>query len=167
LITSQGSLLKTEDYNINFIFNNAASDHLYAALYEKLPRLMIFAIQVCLECFAFVLRANERTVSHLILTTMGCYEAIFSPSRKQPVARLLNKSLNSLLKCIHCDEPLRITRKNAFDVYIREQTTCTKCGLASAFPLYWILATAKVTIPRDGSPPPLLDVSGLSEDSAG
>src|SRR5690606_36058262 len=33
LITSQGSKLRTEDLNINFIFNDAASDHFYDVAY--------------------------------------------------------------------------------------------------------------------------------------
>lgn len=156
LVTSHGNLLKTEDYNINFIFNDPASDHHYDFLYNELPKLMIFAVQVALECFGLVLQANERTVSHLIISTMGCYEAIFLPGRNQPIARLLNKSLKPFLKCIHCDSALRITKTNAPMVYLHEIIVCGSCRLSSDFPLYWLMAMAKMNIKRGGPLAPFL-----------
>lgn len=158
LVTSQGALLKTEDYNINFIFNNPASDHHYEFLYSELPRIMIFTVQVTLECFALFLQANEKTVSHLIISTMGCYEALFLPSRKQPVAHLLNKHFKPFLKCIHCEAPLRITKKNAPSAYLHEKIVCKTCGLPSDFPFYWLMAMAKMTISREGSLAPFLEL---------
>jgi hypothetical protein len=149
LITSQGSLLRTEDLNINFIFHDPASDHLYDLLYANLPYLLLYAVQVALECFSQILRANEQTVSHLILSTMGCYESLFSDGAKQHVARLLTKNLRPFLNCLHCDTPLRLTRENAAEMYLKETLTCRKCGLASPFPLYWLLAHGKVKIVRE------------------
>ena len=156
LVTSQGSLLKTEDYNLNFIFNNPAYNHHYDFIYRELPKLMIFVVQVALESFGLVLQANERTVSHLIISTMGCYEAIFLPGRNQPIGRLLNKSLKPFLKCIHCDSALRITKSNAPMAYLHERIVCGSCGLTSDFPFYWLMAMAKMTIKRDGPLAPFL-----------
>ena len=156
LITSQGELLKTEDYNINFIFQNPHSDNLYELLYLNLPLILIFAVQVSLECVAEILRVNDHTVSHLIISTMGCYEALFGDGRKQGVSKLLNKHLAPFLKCIHCESPLKIDRANAPKMYIREQISCNSCGLVSEFPLYWIMGTAKMTINRDSNNVPLL-----------
>lgn len=156
LVTSQGALLKTGDYEINFVFNNSASDHLYVHLYEKLPYAMIFAMQVVLEAFSLVLKANERTVTHLMLSTMGCYESLFLSGRKQHVANLLNKSLKPFLKCIHCDESFRINRKNAPGVFLHESVICRKCGLNSDFPLYWLLSLGDAKIDRAEPIAPIL-----------
>jgi hypothetical protein len=158
LITSQGALLKTEDYAINFIFNDPASDHLYEHLYPQLPYLMIFAMQVVLESFSLILKANERTVSHLMLTTMGCYESLFIDSRKQHVARILNKSLKPFLKCIHCDAPFKIKRRNAPGIYLHESTDCESCGLSTDVPLYWLLAMGDAKIERSDPIAPLLGI---------
>jgi len=149
LITSQGELLKTEDYTINFVFENPAADHNFDLLYSKLPYLLIFVTQVTLECFGLILKVNERTLSHLVISTMGCYEALFLRSRTQPIARMLNKSLKPFLKCIHCEAPLRIDRYNAPTLYLAEHMKCKSCGLISQVPLYWLFCIAKVSINRD------------------
>jgi hypothetical protein len=156
LVTSQGALLKTDDYEINFIFNDPASDHLYEILYRRLPYVMLFAMQVVLEAFALVLKANEKTVNHLMISTMGCYESLFLSGSKQHIASLVNKSFKSFLKCIHCKEPFRINRKNAPSVYLHEVVLCTKCGLNSDFPLYWLLAMGDTKIDRAEPLAPLL-----------
>lgn len=156
LITSQGELLRTEDLSINFILHDPRSDHLYDVLYANLPYVLLYAVQTSLECFGKILRANEQTVSHLILVTMGCYESLFLPG-KQHVARLLAKNLRPFLKCLHCDTPLRLTRVNAAEMYLRETLTCRKCELASPFPLYWLLAHANVKIVHEGRSVPILE----------
>jgi len=157
LVTSQGSLLRTEDLNINFIFLDARSDHLFELLYANLPYVLLYAVQVSLECFAKILRANEHTVSHLLISTMGCYDALFSERREQPLTKQISKSLRPFLKCLHCEAPLRLTRANAAQMYLRETLTCHKCKLASPFPLYWLHAHAKVTVTRDVGTTPILE----------
>lgn len=157
LITSQGELLRTEDLNINFIFHDAGSDHLYELLYANLPYVLLYAIHVSLECFSQILRANEATVSHLILSTMGCYESLFLHGRQQNVARILTKNFRPFLNCLHCTTPLRLTRENAAEMYLRETLTCQKCGLASPFPLYWLLSHTKTKIVRENGATPILE----------
>lgn len=157
LITSQGTLLRTEDLNINFIFHDSGSDDFYDLLYANLPYVLVYTIQVALECFSQILRANEQTVSHLILSTMGCYESLFLYGRKQHVARLLAKNLRPFLNCLHCGTPLRLTRENAAKMYLKETLTCRKCGLASPFPLYWLLSHTKIKIIREHGATPILE----------
>lgn len=157
LITSQGALLKTDDFDINFVFNDPASDHLLVPLYRKLPYIMVFMIQIVLECFDLVLKSNERTVTHLMLSTMGLYEALFLKGRKQHVATLLNKHLKPFLKCVHCDAPFRIGRRNAANVYLHERVSCATCRVTSDFPLYWLLASANAQVERAEPIAPLLD----------
>lgn len=149
LITSHGELLKTEDYGINFIFDDNTDDYYFDILYSKLPYLMIFVTQMTLECFGLIQKINEKTYSHLVITTMGCYEALFLKSKAQPIARMLNKNLKTFLKCIHCEAPLHINRDNAPTLYLTEQMQCKNCGLISQVPLYWLFAVAKVTINKD------------------
>jgi hypothetical protein len=149
LVTSYGDLLKTEDYSLNFIFENTFDGYYHEFLYAKLPYLLIFSTQILFECFNRISAINERTVSYYILTTMGCYEALFLDGRKQHVTHMLKKQLFEFLKCIHCDANLRINKKSAPIFYLNEQVKCQKCGLVSEFPLYWILARAKFTLVGD------------------
>ncbi len=162
LITSQGELLRTEDMSINFIFHDAWSDHLYDVLYTNLPYVLLYAVQVSLECFAQILRANEQTVSHLILSTMGCYESLFLGGKHRYIARLIAKNLHPFLKCLHCKTPLKLTRANAAEMYLRETLTCQKCKLTSPFPLYWLFAHANIKITRDNGMAPILEGANLS-----
>lgn len=151
LITSKGELLKTGDYTINFIFEHPGDDHYFDILYSKLPYLMIFVTQITLECFGLILKINEKTYSHLMITTMGCYEALFLRDKEQSIARMLNKNLKPFLKCIHCEAPLRINKHNAAHLYLAEQIQCKSCGLVSQIPLYWLFCVARVLITREDS----------------
>jgi len=157
LITSQGELLKTEDLNINFIFQDPESDDLFELLYQNLPYVLLYAIQVSLECFSCILKYNEQTVSHLIISTMGCYETLLGTERS--ISRMLSRHLRSFLSCPHCDARLRLTRQNSIEMYLREQLHCYKCSLTSPFPLYWLLTKAKVTITRQNGGGPLIDLT--------
>ncbi|MBM4259782.1 MAG: hypothetical protein FJ147_28285 [Deltaproteobacteria bacterium] len=159
LITSQGLLLRTEDLNINFIFHDAASDDLFEHIYSNLPYLLLYAVQVALECFARILQSNEHTVSHLIISSLGCFECLFKIEPKQGITAMLARKLRTFLKCIHCDASLRLTRANGIEMYLKETLHCHKCGLSSPFPLYWLLAQTKVVITReDGTVPILQDL---------
>ena len=157
LITSQGALLRTEDLNINFIFHDAASDELFELLYSNLPYVMLYVTQVALECFARILRGNEHTTSHLILTSLGAFECLFERTRKRGVTSLLRNQLKPFLNCIHCLSPLKLTRDNAIAMYLQETLYCHKCGLSSPLPLYWLFAHAKIKITRGGASPSILD----------
>jgi hypothetical protein len=158
LITSQGSLLQTEDLNINFIFHDPGSDELFDILYLNLPYVLLYAVQVTLECFATILRANEHTVSHLIISSMGCYECLIENKSKQGVTAMLARQLRPFLKCMHCGASLRITRQNGINMYLLEQLTCHKCGCTSPFPLYWLFAQAHVKVKREGGTSPIVDI---------
>ncbi len=146
LITSQGDLLKTEDYSINFIFDNPNSNHHYELLYGRLPYVMIYLSSIAFECFNRILKMNERTYSHMAIISMGCYEALFMNTRHPALINSLNKSFKPFLKCIHCAQDIRINKKNAPAMYIRDQLECDKCGLQSAFPFYWLMGQSKVTV---------------------
>ena len=144
LTTSQGELLKTEDYSLNFIFENAFDDYYYEFLSSKLPYIFLFITQVTLESFNRIHPINEKTTWHLIITMMGCYEALFLDGRSLTITRMLQKQLGALLNCIHCESKLKIKKSNAAQLYLHESFICENCGLRSDLPLYWLLAKAKI-----------------------
>lgn len=149
LITSQGELLKTEKYSFNFIFENPYNDDYFEFLHNKLPYIMLYLSQVTLVCFNRIQSVNKKTIDHLILTTMGCYEALFLDGRSQNISRMLQKELGNLLNCIHCNSKIKIGKKNATEFYLHERIYCKHCGLLSEFPLYWILAKSNMTFSEE------------------
>jgi hypothetical protein len=151
LITSQGELLKTEDYSLNFIFEDVFDDYYYEFLRTSLPYLFLYISQVTLESFNRIHSMNNKTVSHLILTTMGCYEALFLDGRSMSIGRMLQKQLGDLLNCIHCNSLFKIKKRNAPTLYLHEKFLCESCGLESELPLYWLLAQANMTLIDDAS----------------
>ncbi len=150
LVTSMGDLLKTGDYSLNFVFEDRNDNGYYDFLYSKLPYLLIYVMQLSTEAFNKIQAVNETTYGHLVLTTLGCYESLFLDGRSQSVARMLNSQMGELLKCIHCDARLKITKKTAPVLYLTERIPCKNCGLMSEIPLYWLFSRAKIKILRDG-----------------
>jgi len=149
LTTSQGELLKTGDYSLNFVFDNASDDYYYEFLESKLPYIFLYITQVTLESFNRINPTNEKTTSHLILTMMGCYEALFTDGRSLTISRMLQKEIGSLLDCIHCESKLKIKKSNAPEIFLHESFICESCGLRSELPLYWLLAKAKMTLTKN------------------
>lgn len=144
LTTSHGELLKTEDYSFNFIFDDVFDDFYYIFLKENLPYLFLYLSQVALASFNRIHSVNEKTVNHLILITMGCYEALFLDGRSMPISKVLQKTMGEMLSCIHCEAPFKIKKKNAPMFYLHEKFECEECGLVSEFPLYWVLAKSNM-----------------------
>jgi hypothetical protein len=144
LTTSQGELLKTEDYSFNFIFEDAYDDFYYAFLGRGLPYLFLYLTQIVLASFSRIHPIHEKTVNHLMLVTMGCYEALFLNESPMYVGNMLQEAMGDLLACVHCDASFQINKKNAPMLYIHEKFVCEQCGLISEFPLYWLLAKSEV-----------------------
>lgn len=148
LITSQGSNLRTEDLNINFIFNDPASDHFYDVTYKALPYLMLFLVQLALRTFSEIARTNGATTNHLVLVSLGAFECLRT-SGPRPTSKIVTKMLKGVLNCLHCKKPLKLDRSNAMSVFLTEQASCVACGLASQVPLYWLFAQSDLKIAPD------------------
>ena len=149
LTTSQGELLKTEEYSFNFIFESAFDDYYYEFLHNKLPHIMLYLSQITIECFNRIHPVNKKTITHLTLTTMGVYEALFLDGRSVTISRMFQKELGDLLNCIHCNSKLQIRKRNAPEFYLHERIHCENCGLVSEVPLYWIMAKSNMNIVED------------------
>lgn len=150
LITSRGENLKTEDLNINLIFNDVRSDYLYEAVYAKLPYLMLFVTQLVLRSFTEVAPNNKLTMSHLVLASMGAYECL-SEIKSRPLTTGLVKRLRPFLRCLHCQNALRMSAKAAMTMYLLEKVECSSCHLWSDVPFYWLLAQAGITLEQTDS----------------
>ena len=149
LATCMGKFQKTEDYSINFIFENQVDGYYHEFLYSKLPYVMLFVTQVALECFNRVHPLYNKTVDHLILATIGCYEALYLDGRKQSITRLFKNALKDFIQCNHCGTDLKIKKKYAPLFFLKEQLYCEKCEMITEFPLYWLMSKTNLSITRD------------------
>ena len=147
LVTSKGSLLKTEDYSFNLILGDTAHDNFYEFLYPRLSLVMLYMASLVLELFRRVAPTNNLTYNHLIIVAMGAFEALYFDGRsKQSIAKALNRDFQDIMKCVHCGAKRRILKSNAIRFYFGERMECRKCGLDSQFPLYWILGQGDIKI---------------------
>jgi hypothetical protein len=150
LTTKYGELLKTDDYNFNYIFRNPFDNDIFDVVYNKsLPYLFLFLIQVSFECFSLIAPTNSKTVDYYIMSTLGCYQSIFADGRSQTMTNLLKKILNNFLVCIYCDTKLKIYKKDAPAFYLTERLPCYKCGLENEVPLFWLFIKSAFSINRD------------------
>lgn len=144
LVTSQGASLRTEDYELNFIFNDPDEDAYFDPLYDEtnlLPYILLFAAQVCIELLSRIGEAHEKTIEYLRLVTMGTWQALFLPGRPS-ITQSLTRSFGDLLRCSHCDSTLRVTKRSAPLFFLHETVECSSCGLLNGVPLYWIYCAA-------------------------
>jgi|694.fasta_scaffold66490_4 hypothetical protein len=150
LITSQGSLLRTPDYSINFIFEPADSEHYYNILYQWLPDLFLLTSQIVPECLMKSLHFNEVTYSHHLVTTIGYYEALGHAESGAGISQVLNTAFRSFLKCGRCGEQLLISNSNACRLYEIETIRCDQCGGDTQVPLFWLMSFGKMKASREG-----------------
>lgn len=149
LTTSQGELLKTEDYSFNFIFDSPWDDDYFEFLYEKLPYLLLYMSQVLFECFNIIHPINNKTISYNIITAMGAYEALFLDGRSKSIRSMIQRTLVNFLLCEQCGSKLSIYKKDAPVFFLTERILCKECNLETQFPLYWILAKSNIRLAED------------------
>lgn len=148
LITTFGELLKTEDYAFNRIFEDPNEDYHYQFIYDKLPYVLVFLSNVTLECFAKIHSLNEKVYSHLIISMMATYEALFLDSKSQSVTRMIKRKFRDFLKCLYCEKSLRISKQDVPRLFMLEEIDCAGCGSLNQVPIHWLFARAKVSVAK-------------------
>ena len=150
LVTSYGKLLRTEDYSLNFIFENTDfSGYYHEFLYSKLPYVLMFLSQITFECFDRIHPLNDKAIDYYIITTVGCYESLYLDGRKNFIARSLNKEMKDFFKCIYCGADVKIKKKYAPLFYLSEAIFCEQCEMLTEFPLYWFMYQTDMSITRE------------------
>lgn len=145
LTTSMGSLLKTEDLSFNFIFENPNEDYYFEFLEDSLPYLMFFMLQVCLACFDKIYLTNDKTVNHLIYTSLGVFECLNFYKDSSTVMNSIQENFDNFLKCMYCNQHLTLNKESFAKLLISETFECKECGLTNDFPFHWLLAQTKIS----------------------
>lgn len=150
LVTSHGKLLRTKNYYLNFIFENSDIDgHYHEFLYSKLPHVLMFLSQITFECFNRIHPLYDKTLDYHIVTTVGCYESLYSDGKKNYISRTPNSVFKDFFKCVHCGAEVRIKKKYAPTFYLGGILFCEKCEMTTEIPLYWLMCHANASIARE------------------
>lgn len=151
LITSQGNFLKTGKMFINSIFDDPNDINQYNPVYTSLPYIMLFITHVILEGFNKLIKLNNRTYQHLILTSLASYENLYTDGKKRLLTKSYAKNLKNLLKCINCDKNIILTKENSLRMFMTDNLICNHCHTLSEFPFYWLLAQTESSITKNKS----------------
>lgn len=151
LITSQGDFLKTGRMFINSIFDDPNNLDQYEPVYTSLPYIMIFTTHVLLEGFQKLVNLNENTYQHITLSTLGCYENLFTDGRKRALTQSYAKAFGEFLQCIHCGKKIFLTKENSLRMYMTGVLICNHCQFDSEFPFYWLLSKSSTIFKGDDS----------------
>jgi len=151
LITSQGNLLKTQDYSINLIFEDAIGSPYFGIVYQWIPVIFLLASQVAPECMRLAFKFNETTYSHHIVSTIGYFETLgYLETDVSVVAQMISHAFSRFLKCDSCGYKLEILESSGSLLYEHEQLECSQCGCLTQVPLYWLLKISKIRASRNG-----------------
>lgn len=149
LMTSQGTFLKTGKMFINSIFEDPNDVEQYESVYTSLPYIMLFTTHVLLECFQKLVNLNENTYQHITLSSLGCYENLYTNGRKRYLTRSYARSFKKLLQCIHCGNNITLTKENSLRMFMTGMLICNHCHMNSEFPFYWLLSQSKAKIEQN------------------
>lgn len=151
LITSQSTLLKTQDYSINLIFEDTIDSPYYDIVYQWIPVIFLLASQIAPECMRLAFKFNETTYSHHIISTIGYFETLgYLETDDSIVAQMISQAFSRFLKCDSCGHELEILQSNGSLLYEQEQLACSQCGSLTQVPLYWLLKISKIRAGRNG-----------------
>lgn len=137
LVTNQGAI-KTEDMNLNMIFTAPTNDDIYDGIYHILGYVFMYLLFLEIEMFGQMTKVPEFYRQWLDIATWTTYHAIFGDSSVK--IDEFNSAASTLLSCLLCKKPLRLTRENALEFFAAEHITCSHCRSFQGFPFYWLIA---------------------------
>lgn len=157
LVTSQGTLLKTEELNLNWVFHDPSNDALYDIVYPKLAYLMLYVLQVTVACFERIANGLAASSAHLHLVSQGLAECVMPALNegRAPLTAALNGTLKQMLVCPFCSTQLALAADTAPQVYLHEVLTCSQCARPIPIPLYFLLTRGADSFPNPQKRPSL------------
>lgn len=134
------SKIRTENYNINFIFKDPADNDIYRGeVYSQIARALLFLNIAQIELYDRMKTSSKKYKSWVYLTSIGAYEAIFKAGRGH-FSKFFDQSLSEFLNCAVCSSRIRIKKSNAARLLIAETIECEHCETTQHFPFSWLLS---------------------------
>lgn len=137
LITKRRQI-RTEDYNVNFIFKNPIDDDVYQDYFHlAYAILFLHALQIELSFRSEYKLPKYR--NWLMFTTVGAFQSIFLKGRSSSVSGV-NRIFGEFMECSACDAQISLKKREAPAFFITGRLRCSACGRSHQFPLQWFLA---------------------------
>lgn len=131
--------IKTEAYNINFIFKDTRQNDIYESSYQGLSYVLLCIHLMQIELLKRMQFPADDYLKQLNMRAIGTYQALFLKGRSEIVSDM-NETLGELMKCPVCHERVRLRKKTAPMFFVTENLECDKCGHVSQFPLAWLMS---------------------------
>ncbi|WP_142627879.1 MULTISPECIES: hypothetical protein [Rhizobium/Agrobacterium group] len=145
LITTRHPALATPKFGLNRIFHYEHGDDNYN-VYNTLPILLFFILQISLKGFSKYFQIHEITVNEILIRSVGLFGNLYEGGLDS-LSRSLNKQINFLFKCEWCDQSdVKIRKKYAPLFYLKDQVHCKNCERLSHTPFTYLLRSGALNL---------------------
>lgn len=139
-LTTHYDVVRTEPFNLNFIFSNPQRDDLYDHIYPRLAYCLRIARDVMHDLMACRAPINPAYRGLDFEIADAAFFSLFIKG-KSPYISGFKRLFEGLLNCQHCKSKLKILANNAPKFFIMERCECSVCGHSNQVPVEWLLST--------------------------
>ena len=131
--------LRTENYNINFIFKDPRDNDIYTgSTYQQIATILLFLNLMQIELYSRMHEANRQHENWLLFTAIATFQTLFSSGRSSMV-RFVNQNFKEFLVCPACGNSIKLRKAEAPRLFIGEALECRACATVQHFPFGWLL----------------------------
>lgn len=142
--------IRTEDYNVNFIFKSPADNDVYAGeTYRQIAMVLQFLALMQIELYGRMTEISRHHRNWLLFTSLGTFEALFGSGNAR-ITRFVRSAFGEFLECAICGKHMRLRKADAPRLFIAERIECSECGVDQGFPFGWLLGKLDMTVFDDG-----------------
>lgn len=145
-LVTEFSKIRTENYNINFIFKDPRDNDVYQGeTYALLAMLLLVLNLMQIEIYRRMREPSKKYQNWMIFTSVGAYEALFKPGQSRMV-RFINQHFKEFLECPICENQLTLKKSDAARLFTGETVDCKSCFSSHHFPLGWLLSKVNLDV---------------------
>ena len=131
--------LRTENYNMNFIFKDPRDDDIYTgSTYQKIATVLLFLNLMQIELYSRMQEPNRQHENWLLFTAIATYQTLFISGRSSMVG-FVNRNFKEFLECPTCGSSIRLRKAEGPRLFIGESLECRACQTVQHFPFGWLL----------------------------
>ncbi|MBB3995279.1 hypothetical protein GGR95_002934 [Sulfitobacter undariae] len=143
--------LRTENYNINFIFKDPTDDDIYTgSTYQQIATVLLFLNLMQIELYSRMHEPNRQHENWLLFTATATFQTLFSSGRSSMV-RFVNQNFKEFLECPTCGSSINLRKAEAPRLFIGETLECRACETVQHFPFGWLLHKLELDLFDRGS----------------
>ncbi|PVH27396.1 hypothetical protein [Pararhodobacter oceanensis] len=138
-LVTRNSSIKTEAYNLNFIFKDPRQNDVYESSYQVISYVLLCIHLMQVELLKRMHFPADDYLKQLSIRAAGTYQALFLKGRSE-IAGSINETLGGLMKCPVCNERVRLRKRTVPMFFVTENLECDQCGHVNQFPLAWLMS---------------------------